>query len=86
MEHRVVNSYLIHKDNQMSQARGYTLGAHVENLYKRAQNIDIDLGVKMRELIKDKYFKEFNKELKINFLDSYLNWEKIYLILKYMIF
>lgn len=76
MEHRVVNSYLIHKDNQMSQARGYALGAHVENLYKRAQNIDIDLGVKMRELIKDKYFKEFNKELKIDFLDSYLNWEK----------
>ena len=76
MEDRVVNNYLINKDNEISQARGYILGSHVQNLYKRSQNIDIDLGTKMEEFIKDRYHKKFNKELKIDFLDSYLNWEE----------
>ncbi|RAK11023.1 hypothetical protein C8C77_1031 [Halanaerobium saccharolyticum] len=62
--------------SKIQEVRGEFREKHYLYLLNKGSNLDISLGLKTEELIKRLYQKKYNKNLDIDFIDSYLIWDQ----------
>jgi hypothetical protein len=62
--------------SKIQEVRGEFLKKHYLYLLNKGSNLDISLGLKTEELIKRLYQKKYNKNLDIDFIDSFLIWDQ----------
>ncbi|ADO77193.1 hypothetical protein [Halanaerobium praevalens] len=62
--------------SKIQEVRGEFSKKHYLYLLNKGSNLDISLGLKTEELIKRLYQKKYNKNLDIDFIDSFLIWDQ----------